>query len=331
MKYQRQDLAYFPYQVEYAVNNYQPHAYGTNDFSNIIIGGLGGSGIAGRIVKQFFYDKAKLPIEVVSNYTLPAYADDKSLVILSSYSGNTEETLALADDALSRGSTVMTLTTGGTLAEKARANNWPVLYAEPGFQPRMALGYSLTYLLLILGDLFEYTLEPTMRTISYDFRDTENFIAKAENYFKLVKSHVNLKFIAVTDYLTQPIGLRFCQQMQENAKTEAFVHEIPEANHNVIESYYGDINSVFVFINSHSHERTKLRFDFLKELLQKNENLVVDIPLKNTSIEEMLKTIYILDWLALLVADTKQINSLEIPNIKTLKQVLAKSSAKQSH
>lgn len=325
MNYQKADLAYFPYQVEHAVNTYKPQVLDANDFRHIIIAGLGGSGIAGWIVKQFFYQVATIPIEVISNYQLPAYAGPQTLLILSSYSGNTEETLTLAEEAKEQGCQTYALTTNGQLEKIAREQEWPVYYAEPGFQPRMALGYSLTYLLLLLGDLFNHPLEDVLRRVSNDFRDTEFFIEQAREYFAGFEPYLDHKIIVVTDSFTQPVGLRFCQQMQENAKTEAFLHEIPEANHNVIESYYGNVKSVFLFLDSGSNERNTLRFGFLKDLLQEHQNPVVTMPLNDRQITNVLRTIFLLDWVALLMADAKQVNSSEIPNIQTLKQVLAEA------
>lgn len=324
MKYQKEDLAYFPFQVEYALNYYQGVDWQPAQYQHIVLGGLGGSGIAGRIVERYFYRTANVPVEVVSGYDLPGYVNDQSLVILSSYSGNTEETMSLLADAEQRGCAIMAITKGGELGKKAEAAGYPLFHAEPGFQPRMALGYSLTYLLLILGDLFNQSPYEPLRRVVMDFQDTEAFIEKARHFFNKLSDQVTeQKFIPLTDVYTQPVGLRFCQQMQENAKSEAFVHEIPEANHNVIESYYGDLNSVFFCLNSQISDRINVRFEFLKDLLRKNGNHVQDLELEGNDLYSLLQTVYILDWFALLVADAKNINSLDIPNIETLKQVLA--------
>lgn len=324
MKYQKEDLAYFPFQVEYALNYYQRVDWLPGQYQHVILGGLGGSGIAGRIVERYFFHTATIPLEVVSGYDLPGYVNDRSLVILSSYSGNTEETMSLLQDAGAKGCQIVVITKGGELGKKAEESGYPLFHAEPGFQPRMALGYSLTYLLLILGDLFGHSTQEILRRVAMDFQDTEIFIEKARHYFNKLSSDVTeKKFIPLTDVYTQPIGLRFSQQMQENAKSEAFVHELPEANHNVIESYYGDLNSVFFCLNSQISERINIRFEFLKDLLRKNGNQVLDFSLEGHDLYSILEAIYILDWFALLVVEAKDINSVEIPNIETLKQVLA--------
>jgi len=88
-------------QIEYSISKYKKHNLSYENFKNVVLAGLGGSGIAGRIVKTYFQALAPLPIEVISDYKLPNYVDDKTLVILNSYSGNTEETLSAYMFALS--------------------------------------------------------------------------------------------------------------------------------------------------------------------------------------------------------------------------------------
>ncbi len=329
VQYQKEDLAYFPYQFEYAINNYTPQGFVANDYANVVIAGLGGSGIAGWIVKQLFYSKATIPIEVIGNYELPAYSNSSTFLILSSYSGNTEETLAIAEEAIERGCRTCVMTTNGYLEEIATKQEWPIFYAEPGFQPRMALGYSLGYLMLQLGELFGHRMEPTLRTLSDELKDSSYFIEVAKKYFSQFQPYLEQKVVVVTDDFTYPAGVRFCQQMQENAKKEAFVHQIPEANHNVIESYYGNVHSVFVFLNSGKIERNRLRFNFLKDLLESHGNPVIEVSVDGFQTEDMLRLIFTLDWVALLTAEARNVNSLEIPNIKALKSSLA--SAQQGY
>lgn len=324
MKYQSQDLAKFPEQIRFVLKNYQSHIFKAGNFENIILCGLGGSGIAGHIVKSFFYDTCPLPVEVISDYCLPKYTNKKTLAIISSYSGNTEETLAMYQQAKDRACTIIVMTTGGKLGELAEADGHTVYKAEKGFQPRMGLGYSLTYLLLFFGELIGQDLRKSLEKAADELQDTQKYIDEGAKLFSEFKHRYPNKVILVTDYLTNPIGLRFCQQVQENAKSEAFLHQLPEANHNVIESYYGQLNSIFIFLNSHKNERTDLRFQFLNSLLTKNSNLVIMRDVEALSISSVLKTIYILDWASLWMSDSKQINSADIQNINALKTFLEK-------
>jgi glucose/mannose-6-phosphate isomerase len=325
MKYQKDALSKFPDQIRYALENYQTHLFKAGNFDNIILAGLGGSGIAGRIAKSFLFSQSTLPIEVISDYDLPKYAGKRTLAIMSSYSGNTEETLSMYKQAKEKGCTIVAITTGGELEELATADGFQIYKAEPGFQPRMALGYSLTFLMLFMGDLFGVDYKNEIQESLTDLQDTQKYIDEGEKLFKACEKFLPRKMIVVTDHFSAPVGLRLCQQLQENAKMEAFLHELPEANHNVIETYYGDMGSLFLFLDSHAHERTQLRFQFLSSLLHKNGNHVFEVNMKANNMKSALDTIYILDWLSLWMADFKKVDSKAIANINALKDFLAKS------
>lgn len=322
MKYQKDALTQFPVQIEYALKNYVRHNLEADDFNNIVLCGLGGSGIAGRIIKTFFQNRATIPVEVISDYSLPAYVNNQSLVIISSYSGNTEETLSMYMDAVEKAAKIMVLTTGGLLGELADENNIQTFNAEAGYQPRMALGYSLTYLSLIFSELLHQNADNNLKTMIRHLKETDVFIKRARIGFEEMNQNTDKKFIIICDPQSQPIGVRFAQQLQENAKVEAFVHEIPEANHNVIETYYGELNSVFLMIDTQQSESITSRFEFIKKLLKDNGQLVSEIDFGGYSLEEVYETIYVLDWLSLWVADAKGVKSNEIPNIIALKKYL---------
>lgn len=325
MKYQQEYLAKFANQISHALNQYESHGLEVSNFDNIILSGLGGSGIAGRIAKSYFFSISSLPIEVISDYTLPSYAGKRTLAIMSSYSGNTEETLSMYAAAKAKGCTIVAITTGGQLAESAALDGYKIYNAETGFQPRMALGYSLSYLLLLFGELFQTPQADNLKNTIPALSDTSKFIEEAGKVFGTFNGELSHKMIVVTDYVTNPVGLRFCQQIQENAKAEAFLHELPECNHNVIESYYGKKDSVFFFINSNSNERTSLRYKFLADLLKKNGNNLIELNINGHSLSSILETIYVLDWLSLLIADARKVNSSLIENINALKNYLGKA------
>src|SRR5437899_3710204 len=126
-----------------------PPAYG--DVRNITVIGMGGSAIGGDLAAALLADELKVPMSVHRDYGLPAYVGRDSLVIASSYSGNTEETLSSFEEARKRGAKVLVLTTGGKLAELARASGYPLVTFSYKARPRATLGYSLG---LVLGALF---------------------------------------------------------------------------------------------------------------------------------------------------------------------------------
>jgi len=315
-------LDHFADQVNYALTNYKNHGLNSINFDHVIIGGLGGSGIGGRIAKSYFYDKAKLPIEVFSDYVLPSYTSKRSLVILSSYSGTTEETLAMYNQAKSIGSTIICITSGGDLDNKAKEDNIAVYNIETGYQPRMALGFSLTFNLLILGELFQVNVSDQLKQVTTLYNDNQNFKDKAKWLLEQFENKLNNKFVIVCDNSTEALSIRFCQQIQENAKTEAFVNVLPEANHNVFETYYGELPSNFIFINSNNNDRNNGRFAYLKQLLENTKNTVVSIDLNQSTLMELYKTIYICDWFSIYLSNAKGKDNMSVPNIVNLKNFL---------
>jgi glucose/mannose-6-phosphate isomerase len=325
MKYQSEQLKNFSKQIDYVLHNYENHNLKASGFSNIVAGGLGGSGIGARIAKVLFSDTLSLPFEVISDYTLPAYVDKKSLVILSSYSGNTEETLAMFDEALKRGSTIICITTGGKLKEKAQAKKVMVYGAEPGFQPRMALGYPLTTLILLLGELCGKDFSKQLQKISSKVSGSETYINDGKSIFEPYAKVIGKKFVFVADQYTEPIALRTCQQIQENAKGEAFLIVVPESNHNVIETFYGSFNTNFIFLHTNKHPRVKLRFDFLRNHFKGKQYMFTELIVDDFNFETCYETIYKLDWFSLWLADAKKQNSIGIANINALKKFLDES------
>ncbi|MES2559144.1 MAG: SIS domain-containing protein [Bacteroidota bacterium] len=322
MNPQHEALRKFSYQIAYSINTYKNHGLRATQFNNIVIGGLGGSGIGGRIVKSLFAAEMPVPVEIIADYTLPAYVNEKTLVILASYSGNTEETLKLYEEVKKRGSTVFTLSTGGKLRELALADGQYFLQVEAGFQPRMALGFSLTLLIQIFAELVERNITSELNELVDTFAQTERFEKSAEGIFQSLGSKAKAKFVVLTDGPMEPVGIRFAQQVQENAKHECFQHSLPEMNHNVIESYYGQLDTVFFCIDSMRNERVSSRFEFIGNLLSVENNKVIDIHLDGFSIQSVYETIYLLDWISIYLADHRRVDSLNVPNISSLKEFL---------
>ncbi len=315
-------LEQFYNQIQFAIANYNGHGLLKNNFDNVIICGLGGSGIGGRIAKAYFTDKATLPIEVYSDYSLPHYTNSKSLVILSSYSGTTEETLAMYAQAKQLGCTIIIISSGGELTELAIADKRNLYTVENGYQPRMALGFSLTYNLLILGELFNVDTKTELENTNVIYQNKENYKNEAKQMLAFFEASIKNKYAVVTDNATEAVGIRFCQQLQENAKTECFVNVLPEANHNVFETYYGALPTNFIFINSFSNPRNTGRFAYLKQLLEQQGNKIYEINLANASIFELYKAIYITDWYSIYLSDKKGADKMSVPNIMGLKNFL---------
>jgi glucose/mannose-6-phosphate isomerase len=323
----RSSLESFYEQISYVLEHFKSETVPTGNFSNIVIGGLGGSGIGGQIARGFYLDKATCPVEVYSDYFLPAYVSDKSLLILSSYSGNTEETLEMFESGLKKKATMLVICSGGILGEKAKSAGIHVYSVPNGYQPRMALGFSLSYNLMILGQLFGYNAKHDLTSAATIYKNNAEILKQALDISESWKSTSKKPVIVFADETYRATGLRFCQQIQENAKGVASLYVLPEANHNVTESIYGKIDANIIFLNSAINERNNLRFAFLKQLLEKEGNKVDELTTKGNSIDSLLTAICILDWVSIIFSEIKSVDNMSVPNIEDLKNYLSKNQA----
>ena len=320
----QKSLREFHKQLEYVLNNYTSHNLKATDYQNIIIGGLGGSGIGGTITKGLFINQSPVPIEVVNDYTLPAYVGDKTLVVLGSYSGNTEETLSMFDDAKSKNASILIICAGGKLKELAIENGLKHYIIEEGFQPRMALGYSLGFLLKIFAELMGESIDEEIKSIIQSLQENQDrFIKSASEIQKKFQATLNRRYTIICDAPFYGVAMRFAQQINENSKQEAFVSILPEANHNVIESYYGQLPSNFIILNSNSNERVGARFDFVAGLLEKENNKLAQFLTEGVEIATVFEITYILDWFTILITEPLDVDPMQIENIVSLKEFLS--------
>ncbi|MBC7426759.1 MAG: SIS domain-containing protein [Bacteroidia bacterium] len=313
----------FASQIEYALKGYSSHHIELSQVDQVILCGLGGSGIGGRITRNYFNSVSPLPVEVYSDYNLPAYACESTLVVLSSYSGETEETLSMFKDAQSRGCYIVCITSGGKLQELAKEENAKTYIVEKGYQPRQALGYSLVYNLLVLAELFDEDLKAELNDVLNIYKDPEHYKGIAAGLLDNLKGSADDKYVVITDNCLEAIGTRFCQQINENAKAEAFINVLPEANHNVFETYYYKLPGNFFFLYPEYNKRVAMRFDFLGDLLEKQGNSVTRLKVKSGSLSDLFKTIYITDWYSVLLSNRRGVDNMTVPNISKLKTYLS--------
>lgn len=322
MNYLGPELAQFSDQIDYAIKNYKSHGKKINDFNHIVISGLGGSGISGKIIKSYFIDKVNIPIEAVSDYQLPKFVNDKTLVILCSYSGNTEETISAYNDATNKGASKLVLTVGGKLADLAEKDGTIVYKAVGGYQPRVAFGYPITYLFLIFSELLGLNEASDLESIKKVVSNVDDYKRRSLHIKNHFNETIRSKYVIIASPDMEAIAIRFAQQVQENAKLEAFVVVIPEANHNVIETYYEKWDSNYIMLNSGVNSRINLRFYFIKELLNSYGSNVFEMDTKAATMAHIYDTIFLLDWLSLQIADSVGAVSNQIKNIIDLKNFL---------
>jgi glucose/mannose-6-phosphate isomerase len=205
----------------------------------LIIAGMGGSAVGGRLACGAVGSRLERPLVVADSYCLPAWAGPQTLVLCSSYSGSTEEVLAAYDDATARGAPRLVATTGGPLAERARADGVPVMPLPGGFQPRAAVGYALVAALeaaALCGaaPFIRAEVEATAALLErlaaeWGPDGPEGGEAKA-----LARRLHGTVPIVVGAELAASAAYRWKCQLNENAKVAAWHAELPEANHNEI-------------------------------------------------------------------------------------------------
>ncbi|MGO3702309.1 MAG: bifunctional phosphoglucose/phosphomannose isomerase [Candidatus Saccharimonadales bacterium] len=244
----------------------------------VVVAGMGGSALAALIAKNWLETETSLQIEIVRTYQLPHYVDKDTLVICSSYSGNTEETVACLRDARERGAEVGVLAAGGALADEAHQHNMVFIPMPSGLQPRMAMLYNLRALLKMLthfsmldGLYFEQLAEHAdwLKRASSEWGaavTTDQNIAK-----QLALMSVGKTAVFYAGHMMAPVAYKWKISWNENAKNVAFYNELPEFNHNEfmgwashpVEKPY----AVFDLISNFEHERILKRFEVTDRLL----------------------------------------------------------------
>lgn len=309
-----------------------PPAHG--DVRNITVAGMGGSAIGGDLASALLAGELKVPMSVHRDYGLPAYVGRDSLVIVSSYSGNTEETLSSFEEAQRRGARVLVLSTGGKISELARAAKYPVIsFAYPA-QPRAALGYSLG---LVMGSLtrlgFVRDLSPDIDAALADLAKLEERVHEGARTNDAKKLAIELHGRIIFAYGGGVLGVmarRVKGQWNENAKNWAAFDVLPELNHNAVVGFpYPDVArealTVLLLRSDRDNPRHKIRFDVTRELLDR-----VSIPHRTlqfsgaSMLSEVLQLTLFTDYVSFYVALLSGADPSPVKSIDYLKERLAK-------
>lgn len=287
------DLIYrFPLQFEDALDITQRAKlpdWNTNQIKNIIVAGLGGSAIGGDLVRSYLAEKLNIPFYICRNYTLPNFVDESALVFISSYSGNTEETLSAYEDAKKRKAKIVAISSGGKVKEKSLQHQITWVNIPKGFPPRAALGYSFVPILVMLERLGfvqgeKDQIKGTKEFLSSNRSKYRMELPVEENFAKRIalELHKKLPIIyAATDHF-DAVSTRWKGQICENAKMLAFNNVFPEFNHNElvgwkILSEYRDDLVVVILKDEDDHPRIKTRMEIVKGILEKEGVKVIKV------------------------------------------------------
>lgn len=298
------------------------------DFENIVLTGLGGSGIGGSIVQNYGFNKFNVPFIVNKDYFLPSFVGPGSLVIVSSYSGNTEETIASLQQALKLKATVVCITSGGKVAELAKKKNIDCILMPAGMPPRACIGYSMIQVLYVLAhfgyirDNFEKDIKATIKLLETEEKSIRQ---EAGKIAKKLLDKMPIIY-AASDF--EGTAIRFRQQLNENSKMLAWHNVIPEMNHNELVGWRDkDPRFAVVLLRTDTdYERVQLRMEINKKVIKKYTSNLIEIYAKGKSYwEKVFYFIHLTDWVSVLLADMREQDATEVKVIDFLKGELSKA------
>lgn len=301
--------------------------------SGLVVAGMGGSSVGGRLANAALGPRATKPIVLAADYTLPAWVDGSWLVFCSSYSGGTEETLAAYTAASEAGTQRLVATTGGELAERARADGVGVIPLPGGFQPRASVGYALvcaleTAALCGAGPSLRDEIEAAavlaeQLAAEWGPDGAEDSQAKA-----LARDLHGTVPIVCGAGLASAVAYRWKTQVNENAKLPAFWSELPEADHNEIVGWpatpeVGRLAAVFLE-DSDLHDRVAARVELTAELAGEGAATVARVsPRGETRLERLVSLVMLGDLVSLYLGVLRGADPEPVEPIDRLKAALA--------
>ncbi len=248
--------------------------------ATVVIAGMGGSAIAGDFLQALAAPHSRLPITVHRDYGLPAFVDENTLLIASSYSGNTEETLSAFEEGQRRGAKIVVLTSGGELGQRAQEAGLPLFTIRYRASPRATVGLSLMFLLSMAQRLGlvpdqESALDDAMAAMERLLARVIKEVPQDQNPAKALAAQLPGRQVAIygAGHLG-PVARRWKTQLNENAKTWAGFDLLPELNHNMVVGYEfpRDLaERVFVILlwAPSFGPRLRARYQVTQELLQR--------------------------------------------------------------
>ena len=305
--------------------------------NRVVICGMGGSAIGGDLIRSYAASMGKASVAVVRNYDLPNYVDKDSLIIASSYSGNTEETLSAYSQAKKKGAKILAVTTGGKLAALCKKDGNPAILVPGGISPRAALGYSFMPLLVSFERLGLIPAQKTAIKELYKILEKNN----EENNSAVLVANNPAKQLAKCLYQTipviysgqdafQPISTRWRCQFNENAKVFAHDMVVPEMNHNEIlgwknpSSILKKFHSVYLLDKGYNKQTLK-RFEVMKKIIEPSASAVSEIHSTGSGLlARMFSVIYFGDFVSVYLAYLYKEDPTPIKAIDYLKNELAK-------
>lgn len=297
----------------------------------IAVLGMGGSAISGDIVSAITEDEIRCPFFTFRSYNLPAFIGSGTLAIAVSYSGNTEETISCANEALSRGAFSFAICSGGALETIYKEYGLPVISIPKGLQPRAAAGYLAIPIMIALERLglyqgMEIRVRNIIRTLRESLHRYGSMIPYKDNPAKKMAAKLFNKTAVIygTNNAMSTAAYRWKCQINENAKVPAFFHTIPEMNHNEIvgwrDSAGGNNYEILILDDSGIGSRNYLRVKTTAELIENDVSGVHIISAGEGSLDSRLfRTIFLGDFISVYLAILNGVDPSPVERIARLK------------
>jgi len=305
------------------------------DFDKIVFLGMGGSAIAGDLVRAYLYKEIDIPILVLRDYDIPAYLDQNTLVFVSSFSGNTEETISSYQQAKQKKASFILISSGGRLKELSLNDKNIFIQIPSGLPPRCALGYLGIIPLRILERLgLVRDHQEEYHELNYVLEDLKNRlnpkVAKLDNLAKYIalKLYNKLPILYTSSLNFDVVAKRFQNQLNENAKILALSNCFPEMNHNEIEGYF-NLKKLFkhlvvLFLKDNEfHPQVKKRIEITSQIIKEKGIPVLEInSYGKYLLSRIFSLIYIGDFISYYLAILYNTDPTPVKVISFLKQKL---------
>jgi glucose/mannose-6-phosphate isomerase len=327
---QLDDVLALPDHLSDALWRFESAGIERRELQGLIVCGMGGSAIGGVLARAAIGDVLNRPMQIFRDYELPGWTNPNIAVLCSSYSGDTEETLAAFEAAEAVGADRFVATTGGRLAESARAAGVPVIGLPAGLQPRHAVGYGFTVaceMAALIG------ASPGVRTeidstAAHLAEGRDRLVARAAEIAEQIAGSVPLIYGCE---LTVPVAYRWKCQINENAKQHAFEHQLPELDHNEIVGWTPNgkpsrFSAIFL-VDSDQHPRQRQRAELTASLVAPSATAAIMIETEGeTRVERLLWTVMLGDLVSLFLAAHNGVDPGPIDMIDKLKTELGNAA-----
>ncbi len=309
---------------------------------NVVLAGMGGSAIGGELLKDYTRASVHVPIAVSREYQLPAYANKNSLVILASYSGDTEETLSSFLDAYKRGCKIYCISSGGALLQYAEKLGVPYLQVKTGMPPRAAMPHMLMPLLKVMQ-----TLRLTPPSLDDEFTETITLLRQiskdnapqkisGQNFSKTLAAQLNGITPVVYGFgFYRSVALRWKQQFNENSKVPAKWEYFSELNHNetmgwesakTLANGYG----VVMFRDHEEPIQMRSRLEITKALMEPSLQKIFEVWAQGKStLARMLSTILVGDFTSIYLALLRNVDPTPVKTVTVMKEQIEQNGVKR--